>query len=731
MRAAGIWALSGLALATALGVRADVTVGNSRCRLTIGDDAVVKSLRILKTGKETVNPSERLPVASVTQDRFYGNENKLAYPCGEVTCRANRIRRQGDLLTVGFETVPYEAHIRVKETEEFVGFELEGFTRNGETFVRAFRLLELPVEMRRNFGEWLNVTWDDSSAVALIGVDPFAKIGAERRNGFRLFSAGLDRELKLLGGRAVLIGATGGEDFLACLDAVESAYDLPRGVRDQRNDVFNSSVFWSAEVTPKNVDEVISLAKRGGFRMMLIYHTAVCTCPGDYYGGPVGDYELRGEYAHGLDSLREMLAKIKAAGIRPGLHLLHPFIGFGSRKYVTPKADHRLNLLRHFTVAKDAGTAGGDLFVEESPAACPQKRAGARLLRFEGEILSYEGFTAERPYRFTGVKRGAKGRTVAPLPKGRIGGLLDVAQDGLGSCYVDQNSSLQDELCDRFAELWACGFEFLCLDGCEGVNAPFQTHVANGQHRVWRKLEPKPLFTEGAARAHFDWHMLSGGNAFDKFSPELFKEMIVKWPMREAEAMRCDFSRVSFGWWGIVHPGERLKAGSRSTDCITVGTQPDMWEFGTSRAAAWDSPTTIQFNLRRITTHPRRDDLLEVIRRWEDVRARKWLTPAQKAALKSPTREHHLYVNERGEYELHEIEMLPPPPKAKSIRAFVFECNGRRVICCWHISGAATIEAPLGPNGASVVREVSSRTYLETSIPREAAIAAWARCECR
>jgi len=705
-------------------------------RLTVGDDAVVRSLTVRATGEELLEPKERIPLVTVTQDRFFHNEIKLAYPSGEVTLRANRLRCDGDLLTVGFELVPYEARIRVRKTSDYLLFELEGFNRPNDVYgqykmnippVKSLRILQLPVRPRQNFGEWLNVMWDDRAAAAVLATEPCVRISSERRDGFRLFAADLDRETRLEGGKAVLIVAAEKNDFLEKLDAMERDFDLPRGVRDRRNEVFNSSVFWTADVTPKNVDEQIALAKRGGFRMMLVYYTALCPSPGDYLAGDIGDYELRPEYEKGLDSLREMLAKIKAAGIRPGLHLLHPFVGFNSRKYVTPVADHRLHIKKHFTVARDLGMQGGDLFVEENPASCPRV-AEARILRFEGELLSYESFTTERPYRFTGVKRGAKGTTVAFLPKGRLGGLLDVAEDGGNSCYVDQDSSLQDELCDRFAEFWACGFEFLCLDGCEGVNTPCQFHVANGQYRVWKKLFPKPLFTEGAAKAHFAWHHLSGANAFDCFSPELFKEMIVHWPLHEAEMMQREFSRVSFGWWNIRLPGEELPARPGEAARTTIGTQPDMWEFGTSRAAAWDSPTTIQFswdNLAKAKAHPRMKDLLEVMRRWEDVRARKWLTAEQKAALKSPTQQHHLYQNASGAYELYPVEMLTRED-APGLRAFLFTRGGKRVIAYWHTSGSGDYDLSLGPKGESVRLHAADRQYFETDLSAEAIRSAFA-----
>jgi len=713
-------------------VFADVTVENARMRLTVGDDAVVRSLVLKETGEELLSADEPMPLCTVTQERFFNNEIKLAYPCRETTCRANRIRREGDRLFVGFELVGYEAEIAVREAPDFVGFEIKGFhvgrsdRRLGPQFatdldmdwppVRRMRFLQLPVKQRANFGGWLTVSSDGTAAVAVMAAEPFTVAGAEARRDFRIFSADADVALKLEGARAALVACPSGR-FLDAVSSFEAAYDLPNGVESRRSDAFNASVYWTDDVNLANVDRHLALARQGGFRMMLIYHTAICDHPGDYL--TIGSYAYRREYPKGDEDVRALLARIHSAGLRAGFHVLHPFVGMES-SYVRPVADPRLNLKRHFTLSHPLDLSSADLVVEENPSGSPRQNEKCRLLAFGGEIFSYESYTTERPYRFKGVRRGAKGTTAVEHPRGQIGGVLDVCEFGGTALYVDQNSSLQDELAAKIARIYNLGFDFFCMDGCEGVNPPYAVHVANAQYRVWKLLDPKPLFTEGAAKAHFAWHHLSGANAFDVFPPEEFKRMIVKWPQHEAAMLAQDFSRVSFGWWGFWLPGETLKDGRG-----TVGTQPDQWEFGTSRAAAWDSPTTIQFNPDKVARHPRARDLMEVMRRWEDVRTRKWLTPEQKEALKSPTRQHHLYVNEKGEYELHEIEMLVPE-ETSGLRAFVFERNGKRVIAYWHTSGEDDLTLPLGDNGAAVTLHAGDMKYLETSLSRGAVKAAFA-----
>jgi hypothetical protein len=90
-------------------------------------------------------------------------------------------------------------------------------------------------------------------------------------------------------------------------------------------------------------------------------------------------------------------------------------------------------------------------------------------------------------------------------------------------------------------------------------------------------LDPQPLFAEGAVKAHFGWHILSRGNAFDTFRPEVIKAAIRAYPAAEAPVVARDFTSINFGWIGYWAPSSE-----------TIGDQPDMLEYVTSRAAGWD-----------------------------------------------------------------------------------------------------------------------------------------------
>jgi len=701
---------------------ADVSLSTDGFVLKIGDDAVVKSLVIRANGEECVSNRDALPLFSVTQDRPFNNEIKLNYPNKRTTYPANRLRRDGENLIVGFELAPYEAIVKVVSKPSYLVFELTGFKVLPNGYgnylemdtppVAAFRVAQLPVRMRTNFGEWVNAVWDDAAAVAVMSVEPLVEVDHEKRDGNPVLTADLRRGYQLSGGKAAIVAAVGGERFLDAVDALEADYGLPRGVRSRRSGRLNESICWTHQLTPKSVDEEIAWAKKGGFKMMLVYYPSYAKggLPYSY----LGDYDWNDHYPNGAEDLKRVVAKVKAAGITPGIHVLQTHIGLKSR-YVTPVADARLNKTRWFSLAREIAEEGepGEILVNESPVDCVM-REKCRILQFGGELFTYEGYVSRRPYRFTGVKRGACATRAVRHPLGERGGILDVSEFGATSCYIDQDTDLQDEIAEKIARVYDCGFEFVYCDGSEGVNTPCGVNVSYAQYRTIAKFAKPPLFTEGAAKSHFGWHLQSGANAFDVFKPEVFKEKIAEFPLAEAPIMRRNFTRLDFGWWGMFQPKSTLDDGT-----VTVGTQADMWEYGTSKAAAWDCPAALQTVREEIARHPRIDDLMETMRRWEDVRERKWLTDAQRAMLKDPKREFHLYLNEGGEYELHEIEMLKMSESAKDIRAFVFEREGKRVVAYWHVSGHGVWKVSLGDNGKDSSLQSDNRRYVVTSLSKE------------
>ena len=694
-------ALAACAFASGTEIAWDVVIEGRDFRLRVGADARVKSLVVSATGEECIDAAQALPLFTVTQDRPFNNEIKLIHPNKRTVYPACRLRREGDTLVAGFPHRQYEAKVSLKTGAGYVAFTLEDFICDRKATydylrmdippVASFRVLQLPVKNRKNFGDWLNASWDERAAVGVVGTSPYPDIDHEDRIGARILFGEVYAGIKLRGAGAALIAAPGREAFLDAMDALERDFGLPRGVASRRGDAVKESIFHlSGTVTPDQIDEIIGYAKKGGFRLMTFAQYHVTSEIGSW--GRFGDYEWRDCFPNREADLKAMLSKVKAAGIHPGLHTLHSHIGLKSH-YVTPVADPRLNKTRRFTLAEALPAGTNDIAEVRvfEPTADTVMFEPCRILQFGGELLSYESYTTDPPYKFLGVKRGAHATTVTAHPKGEIGGILDISEFGTPmSCYLDQNSDLQEEVGAKIANIYNCGFEYVYLDGSEGVNRPFNFHVGNAQYRLWRLLKPEPLFGEGAAKTHFGWHMLAGANAFDCFPPAVFKEKLREFPFAQAPITAQDMSRVDFGWWSFRAPR------TRDGKVVDTGVQADMWEYGVSVATAWNCAMSILMQLSQLKRHPRTDDILATMRRWADIRRNGLFREEWRPLLKNHSQEHHLLELPEGGCDLVPYRMASDGLRPDfPVRAFVFERDGAAWAVYWHVFGEDRLVLPL------------------------------------
>ena len=706
-----------------------IIIENPRLRLALRTDAIVESLVSLETGEELLAREELLPFCSVAEERPYNNEIKLAHPNKHMSFSANRVRIENDCLYVGFELVGFEAIIRVCEMSNYITLSLSGFHVPYEAFgtlsmdtppVESMRILQLPFKKRKYLGEWLNAVSDDHVAAGVLATSPYEDIDSYKTIGANVLCATARQETKLRDTTVALI-VSSRDGFLDCIEQMEKDFGLPNGVESRRNPHINRSALWTSGINPSNVDVFIDLAKRSGLTHMLIYYASIFKTPRGYSGcGNYDECDYNDNYPHGSASLRDMLDKLKAAGITPGIHFLHTHIGIDSR-YVTPVADHRLRLKKRLTLAKPLGTDDTTIFVEERLHNAPM-HPDCRVLRFGGELISYESYTTEPPYAFTGCVRGHWNTNVCTHEMGQIGGIMDVSEYTATSVYLDQETSLQDEIAQKLAHVYGMGFEFIYFDGSEGVSAPFNLHVSNAQYRVIRQLDTPTLFCEGAAKTHFGWHWMSGGNAFDVFPAPIFKEKIVEHPFEEAPRMAQDFTRLNFGWWALNNT-----------------MLPDMYEYGNALAFSYDCPVTVMMNdPTAVLAHPRLKDHLEIFRRWEDARAQNVLSEEQKLALRNHKQEHTLLINEEGNYELVPYTRIDgAAQKDENLTAYVFERRGKSYAVLFHNTGSGTLTLPLETDlllyedtlggdhlplqatGSSTVLTVNDKHYLSTTADRE------------
>jgi len=668
-----------------------IVLENAEMRLEISPKGTARSLIHKATGQECLAPDADVPMFTLTQDRPYDNELQLAYPAEVTDFRGVEVKQQGDGLIVEFELVGYSASIGVKITDAYIAFRLQKLTYHGYTSLRTKRktpvdgtiFIQLPVRKRKNLGEWLNVMWDEDVAVNLLATDPYARMRAKERQGYSLFQAGTDNDVRLEDVGAALI-TTATPNLLDRIARVEEDFGLPQGIKSRRSREYGYSYYEASTINPEDAVRHIRYAKQCGFRAMDVYYLA--------FASSAGHFPWRPEYPHGMDDLKTVVAQIKNAGILPGIHI-HYNKTHKHDAYVTPKPDPRLNLVESFSLAESINASATVIPIEENPRLCTLDDE-RRILKIQNELVTYEGYTSSPPYRFEGCKRGALGTQAISHEMSSRVGLLDVDTWPVFVRFT-QNTEIQNEVAERLKDIYQqAGFEFVYFDGAEDVPPPYWYTVSRAQWIVNQKLQP--LFAEGACKSHFSWHILTRGNAFDVFKPEVIKAATRAYPGAEIKRAAKDFTRINFGWIGYWAPGKD-----------TMGTQPDMLEYVTSRAAAWDCPIALQGDLQAMDVHPRTPDNLEVIRRWEEVRALKWLTEEQKRSLRNLDQEHILLVDERGQFVLTQCVQIERVGGGDAPgRAFLFEYQDSMWIAYWHTSGEATLQIALQAKQMTLMREL-------------------------
>jgi hypothetical protein len=670
-----------------------IVLENAEMRLEISQAGFARSLLHKASGQECLAQDVDVPMFSLTQDRPYDNELQLAYPAEVTHFPATQVTREGDRLIVAFALVGYEASVELRITDAYIAFRLDKLTYRGFTSLRAKRktdidetlFVQLPVKDRKHHGEWLNVMWDDDVAVNLLATDPCARIQAKPRQGYHLFQAGTVDEVQLEGVGAALIAAAPA-NLLDRIARVEDDFGLPQGVKSRRSREYGYSYYEASSITPEDAGRHIQYAKQCGFRAMDLYYLA--------FASSAGHFPWRPEYPREMEDLQKVVGQIKNAGILPGIHI-HYNKAHKQDAYVSPKPDPRLNLSGTFTLSENIDAAVTVIPVEENPRRCTLDDQ-RRFLKIQNELITYERYTATPPYRFENCQRGALSTQAAAYEMSSRVGLLDVDTWPVFVRFT-QNTSIQEEVAERLRAIYEqAGFQFVYYDGAEDVPPPYWYTVSRAQWVVGQRLQPQPLFAEGACKSHFSWHILTRGNAFDVFKPEVIKAATRAYPAAEVARAANDFTAINFGWIGYWAPGKD-----------TIGTQPDMLEYVTSRAAAWDCPIALNGNLEAMDAHPRTPDNFEVIRRWEDVRASKWLAPEQKAALRDLDREHTLLIDERGEF------VLVPCAQIENVagvavpgRAFVFEYSGSVWAAFWHTSGEGFLQMSLPARQVTLMREL-------------------------
>lgn len=726
MKPAG-FVFSGLLAATAVCASASgqVVLQTDQLRLEVSGDAILKSLTARPSGEQYAWTAAPVPIAAVER------AGKLFPATGTALT--------GDRLSVRFDGAGVVAAYKVTARQSYLTFELAGLDGNP---IDRIHLLQLRIKKPPYLGPWINVAYDDRSGICLCAGNIRTDAGMRPADGYVDMEATAEKGVGLEGATAILFGCIEPKSrFLDAMEVVERGFRLPAGAQNRRSPIQQYS-YLMCNATPNDVGQYIALARRAGFRMLLFSYTV--------FTEGAGHFRFNAKFPKGMADLKWMADEIRHAGLMIGLQI-HYNKAVKTDPYVTPVPDDRLHLTRKFTLAAPIDAAATTIAVREDPAGCTRDD-GRRILKVGKELIAYRDYTTTRPFQFTGCERGHLKTLAAGHTGNEPFGLLDV-DDWNIFVRFDQNTDIQDEVSERIARIVSESgpYDMVYFDGAEDVHEPMWYNVVNAQYRVYRRFEHEPAVCEAAKLSHFSWHMMSRSNAYDILEGAYAKNFCREIACRTAPSRALDFTRIDFGWF-LGFNGE---------------TQPDVLEYIISRGAAWDCPFSIKIPLRRLAANPRGDDCLDVIKIWEDARIGGKLTDAQRGMLrtldpretrfvdvwdavlspewikrwKKPSfedQEHHLFVNEGGDYEVVPIREVPGVAGGR-VKAYLFHRdaspndvyvllwatkNGGKLKLAWapdRLTGMCPFTEPLPVTTEKEhsVIEVGSRRYLHLRSARD------------
>lgn len=551
----------------------------------------------------------------------------------------------------------------------------------------AISILRLPIRRRAHLGATLNVTWDDASAVALLAADCETRVEVETDlQGGLVFWAGTEPRCGLATLSAALV-VKPKVGFLDAVDAFEADFGLPRGVASRRRADIATSCYYVPTFRQADMDLHLAAATKGGFGLFMLDVTDLVKT--------TGTYEFTDEYPNGLSDIAALGERIRAAGLRTALH------GFSTKVHfldplATTNLDARLNAVCGFVLARSVAEDETTLLVEGNPGLL-RREPNRRILAVGRELIEFSsvGNTAEAGITLlSGCRRGIRGTAAARHEKGECLNHLDV-DDWPIWIRANPNTSMPAELADRIAAIWkAFGAVMFYFDGAEDVPPPYWHHVPRAQYVLYERLDPKPIFCETALKSHFGWHINSRGNAFDIFSPGRIQAAMRACNLRCAARDADDFTCVDFGWLNLRLPEAPKPERANPQDAgrkegFFSGMQPDHFEYVFSKALAWNSPVTVQFSRKALTSHPHIKDCLTAMGRWEQARRESRFATAECVELKDPDKWHSLL--DLGSEQPELVSCLPVTMDSECpLRAYSFVRQGESGIVYWDMLSSET-----------------------------------------
>ncbi|MDO5580010.1 MAG: hypothetical protein Q4G69_02650 [Planctomycetia bacterium] len=362
------------------------------------------------------------------------------------------------------------------------------------------------------------------------------------------------------------------------------------------------SYFFLTGFREEQFEEALAIAKRGHFKMILLLDT---------WTKSHGHYEVNtGNYPDGIESLKRVIKRFNAEGIKVGLHFLAASIYYPD-PYLTPVPDKRLVKDGCVKLAKDIDEKTTFIETVDPPSAefpktetKPYTESG-RTLWIDDEMIYYDKVSVEKPYGFSGCKRGFYSTVKSSHKKDTDIWHLVRAY---GYYMYDLDSDLAGEIAQNLANTAnQLPLDMIYFDGSERLQRPsdqrdYWYYNAILHKNFYDRIHNKNILYQASSTSPYSWHQLARTASADGHDD--LRAYLEERSGGFKSYYKTNHYPLDIGWYYAYD--------KKAT--------PDMYEYVLTKSLAYDSSISLQVSVDAAKKHPFINEILDMIRIYDDLR---------------------------------------------------------------------------------------------------------------
>ncbi len=623
----------------------------------VGPDGRINAFADTQTHTSHLNADDPAPFMSIQFDGVRKHGSYGGPPEAGRWVDATGVEWHRGFLHVTFGETGVRAKVHVRAFANYLTFEL---TAVNDHSITSIRLARLPLTLTQYVGSSLVNCRDDEFAAAVVALNVETNAMLDQRDPPVLVGHA-DHEVRLDGAKIAVVGCPTPK-LLDILEQIEIENGLPHmtldGVWAKRSPlVMRSQLF--TDISEATADEVIALAKAGGFGYIVLYRSTWCSSQGSYLIN-------RRSFPGGEAGLQAVSEKIHAAGLKFGLHNLELIIAKHDPLLHPMPADGFMMLdARRRILAADIGPDDKFIPTTTSPRGLLAKGDKSiyhgRDLRIGDEVIVYDALQTEPPYGFAGDSdsdtyspwhgnyrgciRGAYG-TKASAHK--AGAVIDNFFEFINGYFRPRaGTALFDRVTRNMADvLEKYQVDYLYPDG-HGQNIGYD---AEGPQWYVRKLSMHKLQAHTNREVRYiwgDWHISSqGGDITDSVQNGVFETF--NSCLRSTKIAEANLQPFDFGWLGYY---QHLPQGP--------ATRPRQMEYAWAKALAYGAAIALNTNQDAMNRNGRTGEIFALMKRWEQLKLDGYFPQSIREQMKAPGSEFTLRRTGEDQWQVLPITYNP------------------------------------------------------------------------